>query len=57
MLEGFFAQSLDLPCIAGFEGHVKRLNPARTTLLGWTLEVPQATPFLDFVYPGKSHSP
>lgn len=46
----FFAQSLDLLCIAGFDGHFKHLNPAWTTRLGWTLVELQAKPFIDFVH-------
>ena len=48
---GFFDQSLDLLCIAGFDGYFKRLNPRWTTQLGWTLEELEAKPFLDFVHP------
>jgi PAS domain S-box-containing protein len=47
----FFTQSLDLLCIAGFDGYFKHLNPIRTTSLGWTLEDLKAKPFLDFVHP------
>jgi PAS domain S-box-containing protein len=47
----FFDQSLDLLCIAGFDGYFKRLNPRWTTQLGWTLEELEAEPFLDFVHP------
>jgi len=50
-LAQFFVQSLDLLCIAGFDGYFKRLNPRWTTQLGWTLEELETRPFLDFVHP------
>lgn len=46
-----FAHSLDLLCVAGFDGYFKRLNPAWTTCLGWSQEELKARPFLDFVHP------
>jgi PAS domain S-box-containing protein len=47
----FFAQSLDLLCIAGLDGYFKYLNPAWMGALGWTLEELKARPFLDWVHP------
>jgi PAS domain S-box-containing protein len=51
MPDAFFMQSLDLLCVAGFDGYFKRVNPAWTTDLGWSLEQLRATPFLEFVHP------
>lgn len=47
----FFDVSLDLFCIAGLDGYLKRLNPAWTATLGWSLDELRARPFLDFVHP------
>ncbi|MEA5467851.1 PAS domain S-box protein, partial [Spirulina sp. 06S082] len=48
----FFTQSLDLLCVAGFDGYFKRVNPAWEATLGYTTEEIMACPFLDFVHPG-----
>ncbi|MEW6494749.1 MAG: PAS domain S-box protein, partial [Cyanobacteriota bacterium] len=47
----FFTLSLDLLCVAGFDGYFKRLNPAWERTLGFTQEELQRQPYLDFVHP------
>src|SRR5262245_39236536 len=47
----FFTLSLDLFCVATFEGYFLRLNPAWQTVLGFSEDELRASPFIDFVHP------
>jgi PAS domain S-box-containing protein len=49
--EQFFQLSIDLLCIAGFDGYLKQLNPAWQRTLGFTPEELQSKPFIEFVHP------
>lgn len=48
--ELFFELSPDLLCIAGYDGYFKKINPAVSDLLGYTIEELYARPINDFVY-------
>jgi PAS domain S-box-containing protein len=47
----FFTLSQDLLCIAGADGHFKRLNPSWERALGFAAAELMARPFIDFVHP------
>lgn len=46
-----FNVSLDMLCVAGFDGYYKELNPAWSRTLGWTEEELKSRNWLDFVIP------
>jgi len=50
-LDRFFRLSLDLFCVASFEGYFVRVNPAWQTVLGLSEDELRSTPFADFVHP------
>ena len=55
-LDQFFTVSLEMLCIAGFDGYFKRLNPVWHTILGYSTEELCSRPFLDFVHPDDRES-
>ena len=48
--ERFFELSPDLLCIAGYDGYFKKINPAVSKVLGYTMEELYSRPINDFVY-------
>jgi two-component system sensor histidine kinase/response regulator len=50
-LDRFFRLSLDLFCVATFDGYFVRVNPAWKTVLGHSEAEMRMSPFMDFVHP------
>ncbi|MHB1050955.1 MAG: PAS domain S-box protein [Bacteroidota bacterium] len=54
--EKIFLHSIDMLCIAGYDGYFKVLNPAWERTLGWSTEEMLSKPWIEFVHPDDRNS-
>jgi PAS domain S-box-containing protein len=55
-LDRLFNLSLDLFCVAGFDGYFKRLSPSWEDTLGFTVAELMSKPYLDLIHPDDRES-